>query len=96
MPTFDAEESFWAEYERLTTAQQRAFKEAVAKFVVDLRRGQFRKGLRVKRVQARPDTWELTWAPDGRAMFRYGSAVRSGEPHVIWLRIGGHEIFEDR
>jgi hypothetical protein len=95
MPTFDAEQRFWHEHERLTVAQQAAFKAGVAKLVADLRRGSFRKGLRVKRYRGLPDTWEMTWADDGRALFRYGPSIRPGEPHVIWLRIGGHEIFEE-
>lgn len=35
----------------------------------------------------------MTWAPDGRALFTYDPAIRQGEPHIIWQRIGGHEIF---
>jgi len=37
----------------------------------------------------------MTWAPDGRALFRYGDPVREGEPHVVWLRIGTHDILDD-
>ncbi len=96
MPTFDKAKPFEADYERLTPAERQAFKEAVAKFVVDLRRGSFRKGLRVKRYRREEDRWEMTWADNGRALFRYGPSVRPGERHVIWLRIGGHEIFDDR
>jgi len=35
-------------------------------------------------------TWEYH---DGRAIFRYGEEVpgKAG-PHIIWERIGGHEI----
>jgi hypothetical protein len=36
------------------------------------------------------------WAPDGRATFQFGRAVVGDELHVIWRRIGGHEIFADR
>jgi hypothetical protein len=35
------------------------------------------------------------WAPDGRATFEYGEPIRPGERHVIWRRIGGHEILDD-
>ncbi|MDX6646123.1 MAG: hypothetical protein QOK40_1850 [Miltoncostaeaceae bacterium] len=35
---------------------------------------------------------QMTWAPDGRAIFRYGSEVHPGVPHVVWVAIGGHEI----
>ncbi len=34
-------------------------------FVEDLDRGQFRPGLRVKRVQGTSAVWEMTFSPDG-------------------------------
>lgn len=38
--------------------------------------------------------WEITWeGPDARATFEYGTAVIEGKRHVIWRRIGSHEIF---
>jgi hypothetical protein len=95
MPTFERLEPFKDQFERLTEARKTAFRIAVRKFVADLERGQFRKGLRVKRVEGREGVWEMTWAPDGRATFEYGRSVRAGEPHIIWRRIGGHEIFDN-
>jgi hypothetical protein len=35
----------------------------------------FPPALRVQRVQGHEGVWELTWAPDGRATFSYGSEV---------------------
>ena len=64
------------------------------RFIADLRRGSFRKGLRVKRVSSTSDTWEMTWANDGRALFKYGPSIRPGDPHVVWLRIGDHDILK--
>ena len=96
MPTYETTATFRRDYERLTIEQRAAFKAAVAKFVHDLKRGAFRKGLRVKRVQDREGVWEMTWAPDGRATFEYGQPRRPGDPHIIWRRVGGHEIFEER
>jgi hypothetical protein len=50
--------------------------------------------LRVKRVQGRPGVWEMmTWAADRRATFEYGPEAIAGEPHVIWQRIGTHNVF---
>ncbi|HEY8637632.1 MAG TPA: hypothetical protein VIL64_00215 [Solirubrobacteraceae bacterium] len=64
------------------------------RFVTDLRAGQrFRPGLRVKRVQGYAGVWEMTWAPDGRATFQYGDEIVHGEPHIIWRRIGTHDVF---
>jgi hypothetical protein len=65
----------------------------VARFVADLRAGSFRKGLRLKKMSGRADIWEMTWAPDGRATFQYGDEVQAGEQHIIWRRIGTHDIF---
>lgn len=94
MPTREVLASFWRDWDRLTPQQQRAFRDAVAKFVADLKTGQgTRGGLRIKRVQGHPGVWELTWAPDGRATFEYGEEIDPGEPHVIWRRIGTHAIF---
>lgn len=36
----------------------------------------------------------MTWGSDGRALFRYGDAKRPGERHVIWHRVGTHDIFD--
>jgi hypothetical protein len=36
----------------------------------------------------------MTGAPDGRALFDYGDPVDPGSRHVIWRRVGTHDIFE--
>ena len=37
--------------------------------------------------------FELTWeGEDGRATFEYGEEQVEGETHVIWRRVGRHEI----
>lgn len=78
----------------MTPTQQALFMAAVTKFIEGLRSGKFRKSLRIKRFKGDEAVWELTWADNGRALFTYGDPVRPGEPHIIWLRIGGHEISE--
>ena len=94
MPTFAWLARFGADFDRLTPAQQAAFLAAVAQFVEDLRTGgQFRKGLRIKGVQGASGIFEMTWADDGRATFQYGDALLEGEPHVIWRRVGTHDVF---
>ena len=67
---------------------------AVLLFVEDLAVGLPRPSLRVKRVRGHERIWELTWAPDGRATFEYGDEVIPGEAHIIWRRVGTHEIFD--
>lgn len=95
MPTLDADASFLRDYVRLTKEQRDLFRVARIKFVADIRTGSFRPGLRVKGYRRVPGAYEMTWAPDGRALFRYGDPVCEGEPHVVWLRIGTHDILDD-
>ena len=96
MPTREIADAFWPGWERLTPEQQRAFRLVLSKFVDDLRaRRGFRSGLRVKGVRGFAGVYELTWAPDGRATFSYGRSVVGDEPHIIWRRIGTHEILRE-
>ena len=48
----------------------------------------------MQRLKRTPDKWEMTWAPDGRAVFRIGDSIRPGDPHIVWERIGGHDILD--
>ncbi len=92
MPTWEGSELFWRDYDRLSAAQRAAFARAVQAFFDDLVARRFRKSLRVHKVRRTP-LWSLTWAPDGRATFEFGPPQRDGHPHIIWWRIGGHEIY---
>ncbi|HLX31346.1 MAG TPA: hypothetical protein VKR79_01130 [Gaiellaceae bacterium] len=93
MPTYERLRRFDRDYVALTPDQRRAFKEAVGKFVEDLERGKgFRKGLRVKGVQGAPGVFEMTWADNGRATFSFGRSIREDEPHVVWHRVGTHDV----
>jgi hypothetical protein len=95
VPTFEWLHRFGADFDRLTPAQQAAFIAAVVLFVDDLRSGgQFRNGLRVKGVKGASGVFEMTWADDGRATFQFGEPVREGETHIVWRRVGTHEIFK--
>lgn len=93
MPTHEAPEAFLRQYCNLTPEQRKAFRAALRKFIADLRSESFRAGLRVRAVQGLPPGFfEMTWAADGRAIFRYGPEVRAGEPHIIWYAVGSHGI----
>nr|WP_202514353.1 MULTISPECIES: hypothetical protein [unclassified Streptomyces] len=87
---------FTSDLDRLTPEQRRKFRQTVAAFVEDLRTGRFRAGLRIKRVQQATGIYELTWSmgtgPAGRATWQYGPALRPDTPHIIWRRIGTHDI----
>lgn len=94
MPTFGAYSRFLREYGALTEAERAAFIRARTRLVADLKAGRPpRAGLRIRELATLAGVYELTWAPDGRATFEYGPEVRKGERHVIWRRIGGHDIF---
>lgn len=93
MPTFERLRRFDRDFAALSEARKDAFRSAVEKFVVDLQRDQgFRKGLRVKGIRGAPGMFELTWAGDGRATFSYGESRHEGEPHIVWHRVGTHDI----
>jgi hypothetical protein len=95
VPTREALPRFFRDYALLTAQQRALFVVALGHFITDLKAGQgFRPGLRVKRVRGKADIWEMTWAPDGRATWQYGAEVKPGEPHIIWRRIGTHDIFD--
>lgn len=93
MPTYQARPRFLRDFKALTDAQVAAWERALDLFITGLQRNRFDPSLRVKRVQGYPGVWEVTWGPDGRATFEYGQEIRSGEPHVIWRRIGTHDVF---
>lgn len=95
-PTFDRSDPFRKDQEKLTKAQLDQAQIAVRKFVADLQSGKgFRPSLRVKGVAGTDGVYEMTWAKDGRATFQYGPEVKPGEPHVIWRRIGTHDVFKN-
>jgi hypothetical protein len=64
-------------------------------FVADLKIGHPRPALRVKRVHTHPGVWEISFGPDDRATYRIGQPRHPGDPHIIWRRIGTHDIFRD-
>ncbi|MFD8668992.1 hypothetical protein ACFXAY_35085 [Streptomyces microflavus] len=100
MPIFDTANRFERDYRKLTPEKRERFQVAAGRFEEDLDTGQFRPGLRVKVVQGAKTSegepiFEMTWAkPDGRATWQYGEKTKAGSAHIIWRRIGGHEIFD--
>ncbi|MFB7745409.1 hypothetical protein [Streptomyces sp. NPDC056132] len=98
MPTYETTTRFNNDLRRLTPDQRRRFRQAVTAFVHDLRDTDrhFRASLRVKKLSGFPGIYELTWSagtgPAGRATWQYGTSCRPDTPHVIWRRIGTHEI----
>jgi hypothetical protein len=97
MPTYDQDERFRHEYHRLRRAEQQLFNRAVKEFVAALKdQRPPPKKLGIERYERQSGVYEFHWSATGRALFRYGPEKTPGEPHVIWLRIGGHEIYDER
>ena len=100
MPTYETDDRFWHDWDRLSGAQQKLLKVAVLRLVADLkemeagRRSSLRPGLRVKGVRGARGVFEMWWAPDGRATFSWGAERRPGQRHIIWRRCGDHEILK--
>lgn len=97
MPTFESVARFDREFRRMPRELQLAFLAMLPTFITALRASPptFPPGLRVKRVQGKQDVWEITYAPDGRATFAYGEEVIPGTPHIIWRRVGTHDVLRD-
>ena len=95
MPRYSRTDQFLKDWADLDPGDRARFKAAVRdKFVPDLESGHgFRPGLRVKRVEGTREVWEMTFASDGRATWQYADDSRPGDPHVIWRRIGTHDVF---
>lgn len=96
MPTFDRLALFRREYRKLTPEQKARFRVAVAKLVAALQQTppSLPGDPLVHPLAGHRGVYELRFAPDGRATFTFAAPVRGGEPHVIWRRIGGHDVLE--
>jgi hypothetical protein len=93
VPTYEWLPRFSLDLDKLGPSQRAAFQASVRQFVEDLQRGTFRPGLRVKGVHGARGVYEMTWAADGRATFHYGQPRVRGQAHIVWRRIGTHDIF---
>lgn len=94
MPTYAVTLRFERDLRELTREERALFAIAIRKLVADLRVGSIRAGLRVRHVEGTRGVFELTWHGDGRATFEYGESIRAGEPHIVWRRVGSHDIFK--
>ena len=93
MSTFSQTDRFRRDFANLTAEQKAVFRAAAARFVDDLPSEGSRPGIRIRGVQGADGVFEMTWADDGRATFEYAPVVREGETHIVWRRIGTHDIF---
>jgi hypothetical protein len=90
MPTYESLAAFQRQWAKLDPAQRAAFRSAVAVFIANLKAGEgFSPELRVHKL-VNTEIWSLSWARDGRALFRFGEEITPGEIHIIWEAIGTH------
>jgi hypothetical protein len=85
--TFERAQRFDTDWAGLTEADKQRFRVMIERFVADLTSGEFRRGLRVKRVQGTEAIFAVAFAPHGRATWEHGAEVRPGQPHIIWRRV---------
>jgi hypothetical protein len=97
VPTFDRLALFKREYRKLTPEQKKRFGAAVTKLVAALQQTPPRLPGEplVNPLSGHRGVYELRFAADGRATFTFGAPVRGTQPHIIWRRIGGHEVLRE-
>lgn len=84
MPTYEVDAEFLRDWRKLSPAHRERFKAAVRKLVADLKSGRApRPGLGIERFEGHEGVFEFRWAPDGRALFAYGSSPHPGDVHII-------------
>lgn len=98
MPTLDITERCWQDYKRLWREERRAFLHARDEFYAWLVAKKQQPNLappahlRLHFIESK-DAWSITFGGDLRALWRYGPEVISGDAHIIWYTIGGHDIY---
>jgi hypothetical protein len=95
-PTFDRLAQFKRDYAKLTRSQRESFRAAVKKFVSPFSTtppGNFGEPL-VRELTEHPGYYELRFDADTRAIYTFGQAIRRGQPHVVWCRIGSNDALD--
>ncbi|HUA05509.1 MAG TPA: hypothetical protein VMB27_16505 [Solirubrobacteraceae bacterium] len=89
-PTFERLAQFKRDYAKLTQSERQLFRAAVKKFVTPLgttppsEPGQ----PQLRELSEHPGFFEMRFGADARAIYTFGDAIRRGQPHVIWCRVG--------
>jgi hypothetical protein len=95
-PTFERLAQFKRDYAKLAPPQRQLFRAAVKKFVAPLSTtppGEPGEPL-VRELRDHPGFFEMRFGGGARAIYTFGPAVRRGQPHVIWCRIGGGDALD--
>lgn len=95
-PTFERLAQFKRDYAKLTPSERELFRAAVKKFVAPLgttppdEAGQ----PLVRELRDHPGFFEMRFGGGARAIYTFGQAVRWGQPHVVWCRIGSGDALD--
>jgi hypothetical protein len=82
------------EYLALSARDAAAFRRARDRFIAALQaQRRPEAGLGISEMGGHPGVYEFHYSGGGRATFHYGEPVIKGDVHVVWRRIGGHEIY---
>lgn len=95
-PTFDRLAQFKRDYRKLTPDQRTRFRAAAKQVIAPLSTtppGAAGRPL-IRELPDHPRFYELQVDRNTRAVYTFGPAVRTGQPHIIWCRIGGEEALE--
>jgi hypothetical protein len=95
-PTFDRLAQFKRDYAKLNPAQRQLFRVAAKKIVAPLSTtppGDPGEPL-VREIKDHPGFFEVRFATGIRAIYTFGRAVRPGQAHLIWCRIGTDEALD--
>jgi hypothetical protein len=95
-PTFDRLAQFKRDYAKLTRSERARFREAVKKFIAPFSTTppDDVPGALVRELKEHPGFYELRFAADARAIYTFGPAIRRGQPHVVWCRIGSDDALD--
>jgi hypothetical protein len=95
-PTFDRLAQFKRDYRKLTPDQRTRFRAAAKQVIAPLSTtppGEAGRPL-IRELPDHPGFYEVRIDRHTRAVYTFGRAVRTGQPHIIWCRIGGEEALE--
>jgi hypothetical protein len=95
-PTFERLAQFKRDYAKLPPPERQRFQAAVKKFVAPLGTTppeDIGEPL-VRELADHPGYFELRFGEATRAIYTFGQAVRPGQPHVIWCRIGSDDALD--
>jgi hypothetical protein len=95
-PTFERLAQFKRDYASLTQSERQLFRSAVKKFVSPLGTTPPSDSgePQLRELSDHPGFFEMRFGAGTRAIYTFGEAVRRGQPHVIWCRIGNGDTLD--